>query len=410
MTHWCHDIPRDEAVRAAEDSRDRPLPTLAEAIAAPVACTACGGFGMDHRCKESCDECDGHGRAMIPKSVSASSAVDHENKGDGMSGSTWFPASEQPAPAPPEATDGLRTERVTLEVTHGESFGVSHWSWVTILRIKSGESVRVVSDDDRQAPPTTKPATTENDYVSPAPVSRPAETRQTQAERVGGGWWFPKYDKPSAPPPPPPAPPRVHRGSGVFDANGDEVPWEGVVASLTAERDAAIRERDNERLVRIGTETDRDFARREKDAAIRHITELRTERDKLQARVAELEARTSTAGEGSCDADAASGNSQATLDGSQAASGGAEQPRGGLTAEERKWIEYMKGNCVLPYAGMACMEAILARSSPPEVVLTEFPPNTIRNLDSLYLTGWNQCMALAKKALAAAGVAVKETT
>jgi hypothetical protein len=29
-------------------------------------------------------------------------------------------------------------------------------------------------------------------------------------------------------------------------------------------------------------------------------------------------------------------------------------------------------------------------------------------LDSLYLTGWNQCMALAKKALAAAGVAVKE--
>jgi len=30
----------------------------------------------------------------------------------------------------------------------------------------------------------------------------------------------------------------------VFDANGDEVPWEGVVAILTAERDAAIRERD----------------------------------------------------------------------------------------------------------------------------------------------------------------------
>ena len=40
-----------------------------------------------------------------------------------------------------------------------------------------------------------------------------------------------------------------------------------------------------------------------------------------------------------------------------------------LTAEERKWVEYMSGNCVLPYAGMKCMEAILARSSPPEVVL-----------------------------------------
>jgi hypothetical protein len=122
MTHaWCSDPARDAAVRAAEDGRDRPLPTLAEAIAAPFACAACGGFGMDHRCRESCEECDGSGRAMFPKSGSASSAADHENKGDGM-----------------------RTERVTLEVTHGESFGVSHWSWVTILRLQSGESVRVV--------------------------------------------------------------------------------------------------------------------------------------------------------------------------------------------------------------------------------------------------------------------------
>ena len=34
MTHWCRDIPRDEAVRAAEDGRSGPLPTLEEAIAA----------------------------------------------------------------------------------------------------------------------------------------------------------------------------------------------------------------------------------------------------------------------------------------------------------------------------------------------------------------------------------------
>ena len=34
MTHsWCRDIPRDEAVRAAEDGRSGPLPTLEEAIA-----------------------------------------------------------------------------------------------------------------------------------------------------------------------------------------------------------------------------------------------------------------------------------------------------------------------------------------------------------------------------------------
>jgi len=35
MEHaWCRDPSRDERVRAAEDGRDRPLPTLAEAIAA----------------------------------------------------------------------------------------------------------------------------------------------------------------------------------------------------------------------------------------------------------------------------------------------------------------------------------------------------------------------------------------
>jgi hypothetical protein len=99
---WCRDVARDEAVRAAEDNRTGPLPTLGECI-------------------------DG----MFPKSVSASSPVEHENKGVGM-----------------------HTERVTLEITHDESFSVSHWSWVTILRIKSGESVRVVeaavgSVDDR---------------------------------------------------------------------------------------------------------------------------------------------------------------------------------------------------------------------------------------------------------------------
>jgi len=101
---WCRDPSRDERVRAAEDGRTGPLPTLKECI-----------YGM------------------FPKSGSATSPVEHENKGDGM------------------ATDGLRTERITLEVRHGESFGVSHWSWVTILRLQSGESVRVVEDPAQAA-------------------------------------------------------------------------------------------------------------------------------------------------------------------------------------------------------------------------------------------------------------------
>jgi hypothetical protein len=196
-----------------------------------VACTACGGAGMDHRCKESCKKC---------------------------------------------SPVGMKTERVTLEITHPSPNTLSQWAWGLIVG-RYCESVRVVSDDERQAPPTTKPATTENDYVPPAPVSRPAETRQTQAERVGGGWWFPKCDKPSAPPPPPPAPPRVHPGSGVFDASGDEVPWEGVVATLTAERDAAIREWEQSR------------------ERYRHCRDVNAsvcdERDVLKASVAELESQ-----------------------------------------------------------------------------------------------------------------------
>jgi len=77
------------------------------------------------------------------------------------------------------------------------------------------------------------------------------------------------------------------------------------------------------------------------------------------------------------------------------------QPRGWLTGDERKWIEYMKGNCVLPYAGMACMEAILARSSPPEVELPALFSRS--NLGDRLLVEQQ-----VRQALAAAGVAVKE--
>jgi len=157
MTHkWCCDPSRDAAVRAAEDGRDRPLPTLEEAIVL--------AFGFDKAsAQRACDEVKSwpedvqkdcrfvlgdlleqgverlpalveawrYGKgllaarypAMLPKSDSATSGVEHENKGNGM-----------------------RTERITLEVTHGEPFGVSHWSWVTILRLQSGESVRVVEE------------------------------------------------------------------------------------------------------------------------------------------------------------------------------------------------------------------------------------------------------------------------
>jgi hypothetical protein len=66
-THsWCKSPSRDEAVRASEDNRTGPLPTLADVIAEPFA--------------DSQGKCE----SMIPKTVSASSAVEPENKGNGM--------------------------------------------------------------------------------------------------------------------------------------------------------------------------------------------------------------------------------------------------------------------------------------------------------------------------------------
>jgi hypothetical protein len=99
----------------------------------------------------------------------------------------------------------------------------------------------------------------------------------------------------------------------------------------------------------------------------------------------------------------------------KAASGGGEQPRGWLTEEERKAVtlaaeQAPESDFVTNEEGerlRAVLTSLLARSSPPEVVLRDFPSDSVRNLDTHYLAGWNQCMALAKKAIVEAGVAVK---
>jgi len=368
---WCHDVARDAAVRAAEDNRTGPLPTLEEAIARA-------------------------GQFMWPEAPQGQKCTERES--------------------------GMRTERVVLEVKHFSRLHADQWGWKVFAQpvLLPGESVRVVGDEKRELPPTTKPATTENDYVPPAPTSRPAVTRQTQAERVGGGWWFPKYDKPSAPPPPPPAPPRVHRGSGVFDAIGDEVPWEGVVAMPTDERDAAIRERES----------------------------LREQLESVACRAATaetaLESRNVTAGEGSCAARAASVgvDGEPVADAKPFAWAVVEkrkdatwcyafrsdkdqaqrefppseffhfpvyrlppQPRGWLTKDEREMIGIARNHFAwksLQKLVDACDE-LLARSSPPEVMLPDNPyhPSGLRE-------GFDHAIRIARNELVNAGVAVKE--
>jgi hypothetical protein len=358
MTHsWCRDIPRDEAVRAAEDGRPGPLPTLADVIAQPFA-----------------------DQAKYSPSLSES--------GKGQS--------------------GMRTERVALEVTHNNPWDINHWPWDYILRLGKRESVRVVEDP-----------------IPPAPVSRPAETRQTKAERIGGGWWLPKYDLPSPPPPPPPAPPRVHRGSGVFDANGDEVPWEGVVAMLTDERDAAIREREElrkecERRLTMceRMKQERDQARFHVAIAQARVAELESQLESVACRAATAEtalreifaqdyARSSVNGASWKMHDIA----EKALKSAPTASGAAGT--GWLTAEERRLIEgMMESASAFPptmhwHSGctvrdtLRILQSILARSSPPEVVL---PRVYCHGGDGEPLVDLEDVRA----ALAAAGVTVKE--
>ena len=97
MEHaWCRDPSRDERVRAAEDGRTEPLPTLGECIVAPFA-------------------------------EAAERSVEVSKTGEGQS--------------------GMRTERITLEVTHKAALSAREWHmWRTIFDPRYGESVRVVEE------------------------------------------------------------------------------------------------------------------------------------------------------------------------------------------------------------------------------------------------------------------------
>jgi hypothetical protein len=351
---WCRDPSRDERVRAAEDGRDGPLPTLGECIAGVT--DSMSGNARGEKMEQ--------GNFAEP----AERSVELSKTGDGQS--------------------GLRTERVALEVTHDASRddprlidAVRRIAYAAVEREfrYPGESVRVVSDEE----------------------------------------------------------PGRDMGNGVFVASVSEVHamYGETVNWLTAERDAAIRERDaavaeSERRLRLC-----ETMKRDGDSARFHAAVA-------QARVAELEA-------------ASGGNSSANPNGSQAASGGGEgepvawgisnpghphfgncevwtvrtteeiakavysdaqgwqhfplyrappQPRGWLTGDERRFVHWWAHEDRAPTdeeldAFKIAAKALLARSTPPEVVLDAFPTDETGELFS---------RRDVIKALAAAGVAVKE--
>jgi hypothetical protein len=289
---WCLFPHRDAAVRAAEDNRTAPLPTLAEAIASPFT-----------------------------EAAERSSTV--SEAGDGQS--------------------GMRTERVTLEFAFDCRSNFRPSEWVASLRpgaLCPGLSVRVVKE--------------------------------------------PHFDD---------------------------------LAQVTMERDAAIRERESLR-------------EQLESVACRAAT--------AENRVAELEARTSRDGEDLCAAAAAScGGGEpvawgwATPDGKLIYVSVFEpkrdtatvvplyrqppQPRGWLTKEERACLEKMRDELKRLLLARSlktvigqdterdfiAIESILARSSPPEVVL---PRVYCHGASGEPLVDIEDVRA----ALAAAGVAVKE--
>ena len=291
--------------------------------------------------------------AVIPKSVSVSNAEVHENKGCTM------------------PSGGLRTERVTLEITQRveDYVAPSRWNWCRQLgsHAQTGESVRVVEE-------TT----------------------------IGSG--------------------DVFRDVGC-GTTGDEI------ARLTAERDAALRERDAaraecERLRRPATWQEEeaavegawllcglkpDWPSDEPGTIVRHAESMRREIGRLRDRVAELENAAAPAanaggeqqermtpcsstveremsGDASCRVLPLSGGDPGSTPGMAIAGGESNQPqppRGWLTKDEREevqsarlhlsnsdWLdEATERQCKWAKWASDVFGRLLARETPPSVKL-----------------------------------------
>lgn len=125
---WCRDVSRDKAIRAAEDAAAAERTPMPDHRDLPAAVA-------ELRKRVAALE------AVIPKSVSVSNAEAHENKAGTMH------------------ADGLRTEWVTLEVTHDSDDGhIKYRNWDDMLFNEDrngirfpGESVRVVHEAENNA-------------------------------------------------------------------------------------------------------------------------------------------------------------------------------------------------------------------------------------------------------------------
>jgi len=355
---WCKDTARDAAVRAAEDNRTGPLPTLADVIAAPFA----------------------------------------------------EPAKRSPTVSETgEGQSGLRTERITLEVTHDLDARLSDWI-VEVVDESLGlmESVRVVHEPklashanaDGEANHAVQAASgggviremTDILRSETADADEKHAALATLVEAVCPGWALTQAASGAAVAWEHDIPTPHGTGRGVVLIDPFEYPelWEeatGMPVSnarpLVYKSAQAASGGGDAQGVSAGTSSAPAG-----DSGQNGRLEAASGSGKPVAWMCEWTDHVSLHHTKTDAEDEANGDIVP-----QPLYRSPPQPRGWLTEDERKWIEYMKGNCVLPYAGMACMEAILARSSPPEVVLSL----------SAYLVRENVIAALK-----AAGVAVKE--
>jgi hypothetical protein len=367
MEHaWCRDPSRDERVRAAEDGRTGPLTTLEECI---------------ERQKQTARPCGG----------------------------------TDPAPSRGErgaADTGMRTERITLEVTHNAALSAREWRmWRTIFDPRYGESVRVVSDEEREA---ALPDVSDQDGDRVA-IDWQGLTKVLQAERDAANRERDAAVAESE---------RRLRLCETMKRDGDSARFHAAVAQARVAELEEARKRFDTALEEARDASgindfivQRDEAFDERDAAIRERDELRKSwlrseesgtrllaqrnaaldaADALRKRVAELEAA-SGGGEGEVDAWGVvrDGNVQSVThrlfrnkagDIAEKLGGtvvplyrSPPQPRGWLTNEEREAVEasreFWQVECDSTLGDdtdrryLAALSNLLARSTPPEVRL-----------------------------------------
>ena len=265
------------------------------------------------------------------------------------------------------AMDGLRTERVVLEVTYKWPSHPSKWNWSPMVTLKPGESVRVVGDEERQAERLRECAV--------AALDRECDEAFIKAER------------------------------------------------LTRERDAAIRERESlrEQLESVAC---RAATAETALAEIKSLDYTRAAVNGAAWQANKFAAKALEAASGGKGHTVTEGDYLSTVrdDGGRAmpkgpapglvakraASGGGEQPRGWLTEDEREIIAGIADDDEYTEEGQNIAKGLLARSSPPEVVL----PKLHTRCEVNEANNKSPCLWFRRPdviaAIAAAGGAVKE--